>query len=254
MALDEAILEAVSSDASPPTLRLFAWTPPCLSIGVAQSTAEVDHPQLRELGWELVRRLTGGRALLHTDEITYSLTAPVGNSVVAGGVLASYRRLSASILRGLELLGLQAEVQREAALSDRARANPVCFEVHSAYEITVNGKKLVGSAQVRRRGGVLQHGSLPLLGDIGRTCLALRYPSEEARLRDMERLRQRATTVEACLGTRVTWQQAAEAMSQGFSLALGIQWDRGEPTPEEQRRSAQLGRDRYAAASWTDRL
>jgi lipoate-protein ligase A len=254
MALDEAILEAVSSEATPPTLRLFAWTPPCLSIGVAQKTAEVDRARLGGLGWDLVRRPTGGRALLHTDEITYSLAAPTGNPLVVGGVLPSYRRLGAGILRGLELLGLRARVQREEALSDRARANPVCFEVPSAYEITVDGKKLVGSAQVRRRGGVLQHGSLPLWGDIGRACLALRYPSEEARLLDMERLRQRATTVEACLGTRVTWQQAAEALSQGFSVALGIVLDRGEPTPEEQRRSAQLARDRYAAASWTDRL
>ncbi|MBP8975043.1 MAG: hypothetical protein KBH93_14345, partial [Anaerolineae bacterium] len=97
MAVDQAIMEAVAAGRVPPTLRFFAWTPPCLSLGYTQPVADVDRARLAARGWDLVRRMTGGRAILHTDELTYSVALPATDPVVAGGVVESYRRLSAAL-------------------------------------------------------------------------------------------------------------------------------------------------------------
>ncbi|HEX9617401.1 MAG TPA: hypothetical protein VGA03_08280, partial [Anaerolineales bacterium] len=94
MAVDEAILEAVGRGQADPTLRLYAWSPPCLSLGYAQPSSDVDLPQLHALGWDLVRRPTGGRAILHTDELTYAVIAPLSEPRLAGSVLESYQSLS----------------------------------------------------------------------------------------------------------------------------------------------------------------
>ncbi len=118
MAVDEAILEAVSSDQAPPTLRLYAWDPPCLSLGYAQSCADADFAALARYGWELVRRPTGGRAILHTDELTYAVIAPLNNPVVSGGVLDSYSRISRGLLAAFERLSLDARADRQHTLPD----------------------------------------------------------------------------------------------------------------------------------------
>src|SRR5512139_3352251 len=97
MAADEAILEHIGRGESLPTLRLYAWTPACLSLGHAQPFADVDVARLRERGWEVVRRLTGGRAILHTDEITYSVVGSGDVPALAGSVLESYRRLARAL-------------------------------------------------------------------------------------------------------------------------------------------------------------
>jgi len=254
MALDEAILESVVAGDSPPTLRLYAWAPPCLSLGYAQPHSDVDEPRLRRLGWDLVRRPTGGRAILHIDELTYSVAAPERHPLMAGGVLPSYQRLSRGLLAALDELGLEAQVQPAAGEGEAERSNPICFQAPSAYEITVGGRKLIGSAQVRRRAGVLQHGSLPLSGDIGRVCLALRFADEEARSQAAKTLGRRATTVQACLGRTVEWADAAQAFITGFSRALELRFDEQSLSDEEWRRADELTSARYTAPGWTRRL
>src|SRR3990170_3355797 len=253
MALDQAILEAVARGDSPPTLRLYAWEPPCLSLGYAQPIDDVDRARLAALGWHLVRRPTGGRALLHTDELTYSVAAPATHPDLSGTVLASYRKISLGLIAGLARLGLEAEVQPEVKLTEAERANPICFEVPSSYEITVDGRKLVGSAQLRRQGGVLQHGSLPLIGDIGRICTVLDFPDEATRRLRIERLRSRAATAEGLLGRPVAWAEAAQAIQAGFSEALGLRFDQRDLSRDEARRADQLRQDRYAHPDWTRR-
>jgi len=105
MAIDEAILCAVAAGLAPPTLRLYAWAPPCLSLGRAQPLADVDLEALRAAGFDLVRRPTGGKAILHADELTYSVIAPESEPRVAGGVIESYRRLSRGLVCALEESG-----------------------------------------------------------------------------------------------------------------------------------------------------
>jgi len=255
MALDEALLEAVACKQSPPTLRLYAWDPPCLSLGYAQSKNEVNHQALTEYGWDLVRRPTGGRAILHTDEITYSITVPGDDLHVAGKVIETYQRFSRALLLTLKILGVPATAEKEYQIPvDLIPNGPVCFETPSHYEITVSGKKLIGSAQSRRYGGVLQHGSLPLYGDLTRITLGLEFKSEAECEQAARRLSNRATTVENVLGLRVTWAEAAEAFKQGFEKALNLELTQAEPTQAELTRAGKLINEKYNFPGWTDRL
>jgi lipoate-protein ligase A len=251
MALDEALLESVAARRQPPTLRFYQWDPACLSLGHAQPVEDADRDRLRSLGWHLVRRTTGGRAILHTDELTYSVTAPIDHPLFAGGVVSSYRRLSRGLVAGLRLLGVDGDTAREQPPAEADRTNPVCFETPSAYEITAGGRKLIGSAQLRRVAGVLQHGSLPLWGDVGRICDVLAYRDMATRTLAAERVRGRATTLEQLLGRRVAWDQAAESLAAGFRDALNLQWTIAEPSDEEQTRAVALRSERFAADGWT---
>ncbi len=254
MAIDEAILEAVGEGLSAPTLRLYSWEPACLSLGYAQPIGQVDRTRLLRRGWDLVRRPTGGRALLHVDELTYSVVAPASHPIVVGGVLPSYQRLSTALSASLMRMGLRVEIHPAADARDAARANPICFEVPSAYELTVDGKKLVGSAQVRRRAGVLQHGSLPLSGDITRILDGLRFEARDERSGAALRLMERAATVESLTSRAATWEWAAECWIQGFQEALGLAFRQEDLTEAEVRSAGQLRVERYQHPSWTERV
>lgn len=246
MAVDEAIMRAVGAALVLPTLRFYAWNPPSLSLGRSQSAEDADVAALQAAGFGLVRRPTGGKAILHIDELTYSIVAPEDEPRVAGGIVESYRQLSAGLVRGLERLGA-AGVEADRRVERQQLKGPVCFEVPSDYEITVGGRKLVGSAQMRSQGVVLQHGALPLCGDIARICLFL------ATHPDQERVRARATTLSAVLGRSVTWQEAADAVTQGCAEALDLQFEVGALIPTEQTWAEELQSDKYQLEQWTRR-
>jgi lipoate-protein ligase A len=252
MALDESILEHIGRGESIPTLRLYAWEPACLSLGHAQPFADVDIARLKQHGWEVVRRVTGGRAILHTDELTYSVIAPNDEPRISGTVLESYNRLAQALLLAVKGLDLPVEM-KEGKAENGSTANPVCFEVPSTYEITVDGKKLIGSAQARKREGVLQHGSLPLTGDLTRICQALRFENESARILAAQRLLTRAATVESALGRVVPWETAAQAFIHAFEAQLGLSLQKGELSPSESKRTDELVKDKYDHPSWTER-
>jgi lipoate-protein ligase A len=253
MALDESILEHIGRGASLPTLRLYAWDPACLSLGHAQPYSDVDPVRLKERGWEVVRRLTGGRAILHTDEITYSVIAPNDEPRLAGTVLESYNRLAGALLLAVQQLELPVEM-KEGKAAETSTPNPVCFEVPSTYEITVDGKKLIGSAQARKKEGVLQHGSLPLTGDLTRICQALAFENESARETAAQRLLSRATTVESALGRAVSWDAAAKSFIHAFASKLGLTLERGDLSESERQRTEELVAEKYDHPSWTHRV
>jgi lipoate-protein ligase A len=248
MAIDEAILLSVSERRSPPTIRFYAWRPPCASIGYAQSMrGAIDLEACRERGYNWVRRPTGGRAVLHIDELTYSVAAPQDNPRVHGDILTSYRRLSRGIAAGLCYLG--AEVRQAEGRDARGDESAACFDVPSQYEVTAMGRKLVGSAQVRRRGIVLQHGALPLRGDVARLADVLQL-SETSRAALRAKLRARAITVDEVLGRPISWQQVAEALAAGFSEALRLTLVRGDLTAHELATATRL-QVHYAGDEWT---
>ena len=116
-------------------------------------------------------------------------------------------------------MGMPVEV-KEHRTGQEAAQGPVCFEVPSAYEITVGGKKLIGSAQARRKEGMLQHGTLPLYGDLGRITDALVFPDETARAAAAVKLWSRATTVETVLGRKIEWKTAAQAFVHAFRVGV----------------------------------
>ncbi len=248
MAIDEAIMLAVAAGESPPTLRFFAWAPPCLSLGYAQPMTDVDHERLAAHGYDLVRRPTGGKAILHTDELTYSVITPQTDPRVAGGIVEGYRRLSQGLVRGLELMDLivqNARLPKSSETSEVLPENPICFEVPSNYEITLIGKKLIGSAQARKQGVVLQHGTLPLTGDITRICDVLSFADEAAREQAKERVRARAITLELALGVVVSWEQAANAMKHGFRETLKLEFESGMLSAAEMEGARELREGKY---------
>jgi lipoate-protein ligase A len=253
MAFDEAISQGIAEGVSPPTLRFYAWAPPCVSLGRNQPVRGVDLAACAERGYDVVRRPTGGRAILHTDELTYSIVAAPDHPLMAGLVLDAYLRISHGLVAGLCRLGIIAE---EAPGSNRAGpdVSAACFEVPSAYEIMAGGRKILGSAQARRARSVLQHGSLPLVGDVARVvdCLAFDNAAEREALRGS--LTEHATTVEAVTGRQVSYDEATEAMIAGMAEALVIDLVEDELTEQERTWTAELIRDKYANRQWTHRV
>ncbi len=261
MAVDETIQEAVGKHEVPPTLRLYAWNPPCLSLGHAQPVSDVSLDALKERGWDLVRRPTGGRAILHTDELTYSVCGLADDPRLAGGVLSSYRVISQALLKALKLLGIDAEVREkqghdmvEGNRTSASNPNPVCFEEPSDYEITVHGKKLIGSAQARRKETVLQHGSLPLSGDITRITQVLSFPDAIAREEAAQRLLARAASVEQVLGKTIAWETASQAFVTAFAETLNLEFRNEVLTTAEISRSETLLKEKYMSWNWTGRV
>ncbi len=251
MAIDEAILHALADGRGRPTLRFYQWDPPCLSLGYNERCTDVDEAACARLGYTWVRRPTGGRAILHTDELTYSVVAPADEPRVAGGVVESYRRLSAGLLAGLRALGTDAVQAQTEKIANR-RQGAACFDTPSNYEITVGGKKLVGSAQVRRRGIVLQHGTLPLTGDLDRIFACLNVtglsPSRKTSLLDS------ACTLEQALGRIVSFEEAVGALVQGFASALNLRLEPGDLTDYERSLAERLRREQYASDDWNRRI
>jgi lipoate-protein ligase A len=247
MAIDEAILRAIAAGTAPPTLRFYAWEPATVSLGRAQAAADVDRDAVRESGFGLVRRPTGGKAILHVDELTYSVVAPQEEPRVSGSVVESYRRVSTGLVKGLENLGV-VDARADRGVAGGPANGPVCFEVPSHYEITSGGRKLVGSAQMRSHGVVLQHGAVPLHGDIARICAVLSGRP------DRERVRARATTLREALDREVTWDEAVGAMMLGFSQALHLRLVPGELAAMEQGNVEELRLSKYATDAWTFRV
>jgi len=203
----------------------------------------------------VVRRITGGRAILHADELTYSIIGPQDEPCLAGSVIKSYQRLAQALLRASLALGLPAEALPKTRNSaDMEGREPVCFEVPSHYEITVHGKKLIGSAQARKKAGVLQHGTLPLHGDLARITQALVFPDEASRREAAQRLLNRAVTVESAIGYRVSWEQAAAAFTRAFAETLDLTLEPAKLTPAELARADELVDQKYAHPVWIERI
>lgn len=254
MALDQALAESAAAGESLPTLRFYRWQPPAVSLGRHQPLEEIDQDAVLARGYDIVRRPTGGRAILHTDELTYAVTAAADEPRVAGSLMDAYLRLSNALLSGLHSLGLVIADKAGGDVRAGRDVSAACFEVPSAYEITAGGRKLIGSAQSRRAGYVLQHGSLPLVGDIGRLVDVLALDSAvAARLR--RQLTGRACTLADALNLppdapQLRFETVAQALLEGFASLLNLDFKLGQPSAAELRRSARLIREQYANADW----
>jgi lipoate-protein ligase A len=250
MAIDSAILAAVEQGEAPPTLRLYSWDPPCLSLGYSQAYSDVDLHQLSANGWDLVRRPTGGRAILHTDELTYAVIGPKSDPRLAGNLMDSYQHISRALFEALSQMGLPVEVH--AGKNPEAHHQPVCFENPSDFEITANGRKIIGSAQARKKTSLLQHGSLPLIGDLTRITKALHYQTNAERLQAGEILLQKAATVYDVLGVEISWDRAGETLTNSFSRVLNLNLVDGELSSDEMDHALLLESEQYGHPAWTE--
>jgi len=157
MALDEAISEAVRKKHSPPTLRLYQWSEPSVSIGYFQRSSDIDTGYSRKKQYPVVRRSTGGTAILHDDELTYSFSARTDVTPFRGGLFKNYLIISKALVLALKMNGMEADI---ALNKNRRQRSLFCFKTSSYGEVTVNGEKVIGSAQKRYKHGFLQQGSL----------------------------------------------------------------------------------------------
>jgi lipoyl(octanoyl) transferase len=251
MAVDEALLEGVASGRSPATLRFYSWTPACLSLGYFQPFGIVDVDGCRARGVDVVRRPTGGRAILHDRELTYSLTLPASVLGHEAGIVPSYHRLSLALQAGLRELGVPATLAPAAATPAGGDQGPVCFDRPSSHEILLGGRKLVGSAQVRRGGALLQHGSIVIQPQIDKllACLRLEAPARGPAARD--RLADAVAGL-AEIGdfdpTRV-----AGAVAAAFGRQFGVGLSPGRLGDGELAAATDLARSKYQSSDWTER-
>lgn len=254
MAIDEAILLAHSAGKVPPTLRFYGWQPAAVSLGYFQrAMSEIDLERCKERNVDVVRRLTGGRAVLHDAELTYSIVVQEEYPLIPKTITASYRYFSEGLLAGLETLGIEAKMTVPIAAYGQRKKQPTsaaCFDAPSHYEVTVHGRKLVGSAQVRKNGVILQHGSVLLRFSAEQFVELLRMSSAEKREETTQMLKGRATSIEEVLGRTVSWQEVYEPMPEAFATALGITLVSGELTAEEQVTSAELAATKYSQDYW----
>lgn len=249
MAVDEAIAEACAAGNVPPTLRVYGWAPPALSLGYFQSIAEVDETACAAAGVDIVRRLTGGRAILHDRELTYSVVLP--ERWLPGSVTAAYRTLAGALVRGLSELGPGITLEPERR-GREAAASAACFDRPASYEVTAQGRKLAGSAQTRRLGCILQHGSIPLALDPAAIFRLLRLtPAEQAR--QAQHLARQAISLAEALGREPSWAEAADALVVGWEQEFGLTMQEGQLTTAEQERAGELVRDKYGDRAWTAR-
>jgi lipoate-protein ligase A len=297
MARDEAIAAVHASGATPPMLRLYRWRPACLSLGRFQRSAAIDRAACARADIQVVRRPSGGRALLHDDELTYAVIARTDHPLISGGsVVDSYRQISAALLAGLRQLGVAAELtparrRAEQQLTEsqtrdnrqetgeethpvsrllspslsggrwsvpalpfdklRNRAgegvggqwSAACFDAPSSYELTVDGRKLVGSAQTRRDGVLLQHGAIPLTPHAERLAMLLADPPTD--------LDQKMIALDQALGRKINFDELADALIAGFAETWRITFERGVLTAQEREWEGQLWASKYTDDGWT---
>jgi lipoate-protein ligase A len=229
MAMDLAAAEALAAGSGLPTLRLYGWSPWAVSLGYNQREDEIDTARCVEAGIDVVRRPTGGRAILHAEELTYCVVMPAGRR----SILDVYNEISAALVAGLGLFGVEATLQRsqpDFPEHYRSRSAIPCFTASARYEIEVDGRKLVGSAQRRVSGArevVLQHGSI-LCGPAHKRLIE--FIRADTDVRGMLRRELDAKTVDLAeaTGRPVDVGHLSECVRRGFEKQWGVRFESAE--------------------------
>lgn len=240
MAIDEMLALGCARGFSPPTLRAYRWSVPTVSIGYNQPLHEIDLTACRERGVPVVRRPTGGRALLHDKELTYSLVLPIPRG--SRGVLQDYQWIGHCLLLAVRRLGVMAGLSRGD--HSKGDAGGLCFLSPSRYELAVNGRKLIGSAQRRLSRALLQQGSL---------LIEIEYPAWIALFPQGKRLEARVTALQPLLGRSPSWEEMVKAMRAGFEEGAGVRLELGGLTEREWTIARDLVPQRYGSTEWTSR-
>lgn len=244
MAIDQALLESAQAG-GPPTLRLYQWTPACLSFGRNQVARNAyDAARLRSSGIDVVRRTTGGLAVLHDLEITYSVTAP---AALLGGPRSTYQIINALLVRGLCDVGAAATLAGPAQSTERPDSANPCFhspapgEVMARDEANARDAKLVGSAQRCEQRTILQHGSILLDGDQGSVVAYRKKPVETAPA---------GITLRSLLGTVPPVEEIVAALVGAFEWGTGIPLAPCHLSEAERERARELELQ-YDSEAWT---
>jgi lipoate-protein ligase A len=228
MAVDRTLLEAHVGGESPPTLRFYQWRPPAISLGYFQRRHSIDLAACRHEGLDVVRRPTGGRAVLHLHDLTYSIIAGVRDGIPFS-LEAAYRFLCKGLLAGFRLLGLETELGRENARAFRA---DICFMRSAVGDIVFQGKKFVGSAQTWSGSSMLQHGSITLQPQSD-TWARILTSNDMSRETICEELKAKAISLQEILGQNVEIDEVKKALKEGMVQVLQTEFQSGELSSEE---------------------
>ena len=246
MAIDESVQMHYLQNAAPPTLRVFRWEQPSISLGRFQSIErEIEIDRCQQLGVALVRRPTGGRAVYHRDEFTYSIVIGKRHGVPAG-VVAAYAYLAQGLIAALQSLGVPTVLSDERVSKHPSAA---CFASSTQADLTSGGFKLVGSAQVWKDDALLQQGSLPLDDHASEFFSMLRFPDESTREEALALYREKTTPLHTFVPA-ASWEQVAGAFRSGFSTALRAEFVPGALSQSEWELAQQLVEEKYSKLEW----
>ena len=262
MAVDEAIMIAHKNGLVPPTIRFYQWSPPAVSLGYFQDLKkEINVKVCQDIGIDIVRRPTGGKAVLHDQELTYSFIIKENDPLVNNSILETYKKISGGIIRGLSYLGIKAELvplrgkleNHLLGKSDKARIHhldfkSICFSVPSQYEVQVEGKKIVGSAQVRKGGVVLQHGSLLIKLEKDKLFSVFNFPSVQ--IREKLKSKFKATSLEEILKRKIDFSELSNILPRGFEEEFGVRLVESKLTEPEEKIFKDLLENKYLTYEW----
>ncbi|MDA8124167.1 MAG: biotin/lipoate A/B protein ligase family protein [Deltaproteobacteria bacterium] len=247
MAVDEALFREAVRKESPPTLRFYGWQKPTVSLGHFQDARrEIDIEACRRFDIDIVRRLTGGKAVLHEQEVTYAVVAADDSPLFPPDILGTYRLISACIAQGLSAIGIAAEMASEGRAKTEGTASAACFAHPSRYELLVAGRKICGSAQRRSPGVFLQHGALLMTFDPRRTSAVLMPPfHSQGRREDL----QKTVTSVGEHAPSVDEETLCRVLQEGFRQVLGVRFVEGSLTPAEEDLKKELLK-KYESDRW----
>jgi lipoate-protein ligase A len=242
MALDEAIAISVRREVSPPTLRLYTWDSPSISLGCFQKISDINIEYCKNADVPIVRRPTGGRAILHNDELTYSFSVRTDNEIFSKGLLDSYRKISLAFDLAFRKMGVRTESKKTREKGEVLTRSPLCFQSSSFGEILIDDKKIVGSAQKRWSDGLLQQGSIP-------------YSFEESllqgifRFHDIEGIRAKMICLKNVI-PELRDEEFREAVQVSFENVFGIEFILDVPSEKEVALAMELESEKYLSSEW----
>lgn len=255
MAVDEALMKSCRAEKSPPVIRFYRWSPPGLSLGYNQELAkEVDREVCNSKRIDIVRRLTGGRAILHDNELTYSIIVRKDEGFLPESILESYKIISAGIIKGLQEVGLNVDLK---ALEKNKKIpkgfSAACFDAPSWYEVIAGNKKLVGSAQTRQRGIILQHGSIPFSIDADLLFSLLKIDKDKTRQRLKKRFLHKATAIDWETDKKISLEKLKNSLRNGWEDIFAVTLKDSKLFSQEQRWVTELIENKYKTEEWNER-
>jgi lipoate-protein ligase A len=236
MAIDESILFHRSRGENLPTVRLYGWSTPTISIGYFQVLEEeVDLKKAMELGIEYVRRISGGGAVLHEHEVTYSVVVSEEDPIIPRDIQKSIQLICGGVIEGLKRLGIDA------------RFKPV-------NDVIIDGKKISGSAQTRKLHTILQHGTVLIDVNYQKILSVLIRSGKKMKQRTVDELKKHIVGINDLLEWRVNYEYLSEELAKGFEEALRVKLVRGELSFSEQNLASQLAKSKYSTREWNHKL
>lgn len=240
MAVDEALMQLSNI----PTIRFYGWKPAAVSFGYFQNIKEVNADYCKKNNVDIIRRISGGRAVLHDKELTYSIT--INKELTPDSIIGSYKQISNGILTALDMLGVHAvmndkRISKKSIFQNKPIFSPICFVEPSYYEITASNKKIAGSAQKRKNNKILQHGSILIDVDFEKLFSVFNINTDI----EKEGIRNRITSINNEIDDRLSYSDIAKALKKGFEENFKINLQRGRLSDEEIELTNSLIKDKY---------